>query len=429
MFLAIVSVIILFAGLYFHDNPKDTGESILQYSMYVFFVIFTGKMNAKNNLMFDIKQMLSMPMTRSEMVFIKSIADIVHYLPIAIVFLYGFSLSQTSYHIWIIAPIFFGMLTVANIYSLNKRVDFSRMQHSSASFKNSFLFLHKYLGLGLQVVILSSVAMVLFVAFKDNFLMQEFLLGIFLVLAVFIVYTQTLKMLKDETLSYFMVKRDIIRIGWKGAVVGIPMLLFHLVYSGEINIKGINLGKNVTQTYKEKIEMITNFEDKKVLMAIVQGDDELFLKYLENGSLIPWESEIMGGYAAHLAVTSQNTVILSKIFELRPSEVNRVGKFAKKTPIYSALGNCQMEMIDFLISNGADINHQDKNGVTPIMRAAAGSCYGAVLKLKSLNADITLKDIKGRSLFDYLGNKNGIAHFMGHRPKKKRELASDKKKE
>jgi hypothetical protein len=427
IFLSIVSLIILFAGIYFHENPKDTGESILQYSMYIFFVIFTGKMNAKNNLMFDIKQMQSMPMTRSEMVLIKSVADIVHYLPIAIVFLYGFSLSQTNYHIWIIAPIFFGMLTVANIYSLNKRVDFSRMQHSSASFKNSFLFLHKYLGLGLQVVIISSVGMVLLVAFKDNFIIQEFLIVIFLVLAVFTVYSQTLKMLKDETLSYFVIKRDVFRIGWKGAVVGVPMLLFHLVYSGELNIKGLNLGKGVTESYREKIDMITNLEDKKVLMAIVQGEEKLFFKYLSNGTSVPWDSAIMGGYPIHLAVSGKNKIIISKLLELKPDEINRVGKFAKKTPIYSALRGCNMHMIDFLVDLGANINHQDKDGISPMMYAAKRNCYGAVLKFKSLSAKIDLKDKKGRDVFHYIGNDNGLAHIMGHKPKLERELASEKK--
>ena len=53
-FLAILSFVILVLTLYFHDSLEDAGSTMMQYSFYVMFMIFTGKMNARNNMMFDI---------------------------------------------------------------------------------------------------------------------------------------------------------------------------------------------------------------------------------------------------------------------------------------------------------------------------------------------------------------------------------------
>ena len=426
MFLGLVSLLILGAGFYFHDNLKDTGESIMQYCLYVFFVIFTGKMNAKNNLMFDIKQILAMPMSKQQIVFYKSIADIVHYLPVTIVFLLGFYFSQINYHIWIVAPAFLGVITAANIYSLNKRVDFSRMQHSSASFKNSFLYLHKYLGLMLQMTVAGVLLALMFVVFKEKYLIQELIFLMALTITIFVLYTHTLKILKDESLSYFVWKRDIFRIGWKACAVGLPLFFSHMVYKGNLNIASLPFGKAIATSLQDKVKEIPSLKDQQFVMAIVQGDEKLFDKYISEGVKVPWSVEVMGGYPLHLAVSGKNKNIVSKLLEMNPESLNKPGKFEGRTPLFSAIRNCHMEMIDLLITKGADINIQSKDGSTPIIYAAKRRCYGGVIKLKSLNANTDTVDKKGNTLANYFSKRDGMNYILGLK-KINRDLASEKK--
>lgn len=45
-------------------------------------------------------------------------------------------------------------------------------------------------------------------------------------------------------------------------------------------------------------------------------------------------------------------------------------------------------MVGYLVKNGADVNHQNKRGLTPLMLAAKGCGVGAVKLLLSLNANV-----------------------------------------
>ena len=63
-----------------------------------------------------------------------------------------------------------------------------------------------------------------------------------------------------------------------------------------------------------------------------------------------------------------------------------------------------MEIADYLINNGADINHQNKTGLTAIMNAAEKNKFYAIKLLLSNNADVSKSDYTGRTLREIAEN-------------------------
>ncbi len=428
-FLTVLSFIIYGLTTYFFETHKGAAEAMMQYSFYVMFMIFTGKMNARNNLMFDIKHLLALPLSKYEIIFLKSIADIVQLIPIASVFLYGFSISFPDFHFLFIVILFLMALTLANIIAFNKRVDFSRMQHSQASFKNSFLYFHKYLEMFIQIILaVFSIGMVL-VVFEKNIMLREYGFLILLIVAVFLATQSSLKMLKDETRSYFVFRRDAFRIGWKVLVVAIPLLIFDHIYKDKSFLKEhFKQSDPIVQKLKNKIEEIENITDKKFLLALVQNDEKSIAGYLKDPESIPWEAEIMGSYAPHLSVNMGKLDLLKQFVAIKPDIINMEGKYRKRTPIFSAVKRCHMEVLEYLIENKVDINHKDNTGMTPILFAAQNKCLGGVILLSSNGADLDVKDKLNQDIYYYLGNRSGLSYLLRkkHAKKPQRELASEK---
>jgi hypothetical protein len=381
-------------------------------------MIFTGKINAKNSMMFDIKHLVGMPLSKREIVFLKSLADTFQMLPIALVFLYGVYFALPQYHIVFIAIMLFLAIAFGNIIAFNKRIDFSRMQHSKASFKNSFLYLHKYLEMFIQIILtIVGIALIISI-FDKNIFMQEYGFFILLIVALFLAASNTLKMLKDETMSYFIFKRDVSRIVLKLLVVVIPLFAFHKIYKGE---KGESLKKKlfakntIVDTLKSKLDTIENLTNRKFMLYIVSRQEKELENYIKDGKTIPWETHIMGHYPVHIGAATGNKKIVALLLKQKPEMINQLGKFKKSTPIYAAINACNLDMMDYLVKQNADLNHVDSEGNTPLIVAAQKKCYGGVIMLKNRGADVLVKNIKGDDVYDYIGKKTGIAYLLGSR--------------
>jgi hypothetical protein len=433
IFLTILSCIIFSLTTYFFDNKVEAAEAIMQYRFYVMFMIFTGKMNAKNNMMFDIKHLLALPINKYEIILTKSFADAIQLLPIGLVFLYGFANAYPAYHILFVSLIFILALAFAHIIAFNKRVDFSRMQHSQASFKNSFLYFHKYLEMFLQIILGVFAIGLIMVVFEKKILLKEYSFFILLIVAIFLGANSSLKMLMDETRSYFVLKRDFFRIGWKVFVVGLPLILFDSLYKGEGVLKNyLALDDPFISRLKNKISEIDNITNKEFLLAIAQEDNIKLSEYYKDAENIPWNAEIMGSYAPHLAVSLGKVKILKQLVEYNPEILNMEGKYKKRTPLFSAVKRCRMKAIEYLISKKVNLSHIDNEGNSPLIIAAKNKCFGGVLLLSSHGADIAFKNKDKKDVFSYVTKRSGISYVLKknhpspeHRIK--RDLANEKK--
>ena len=63
-----------------------------------------------------------------------------------------------------------------------------------------------------------------------------------------------------------------------------------------------------------------------------------------------------------------------------------------------------MEIVDYLIKNGADVNYQNKQGLTPAMKAAERNNFYVIKLLLDKNIDISKSDYSGRTLREIAEN-------------------------
>lgn len=422
MFLILLSIFIILVGHYFYDEAKEMGQAFMQYSFYVMFMIFTGKTTSKNGMMFDIKHLVGLPLSKRQIVLLKSVADSFQMLPIAFVFLYGVFLAFPEYHLFIVIPILFIAITFSNIIAFNKRVDFSRMQHSKASFKNSFLYLHKYIDSSIQLGIIIFIVMIIFAVFNKNIFMQEYSFFIFLIVVTFLSSSNAVRMLKDETMSYFVMKRDVIRIGLKLIVVLIPLLFIHQVYKGS-TFKSIanEIFNKDKVNLKWKMEALASLEKisdpikKDFMVSLIEENIENLKKHIKDGQGIPWEIDINGAYPIHLAVILNNQKILDLLLKANPEMINRQGKINKTPVISTAMTNCNLKMVEHLIAHKADLNSININGDTPLIVAAKNKCYGGIILLQKNGANLALKNNEGLDLYQYIDKSTGIPYLLGDR--------------
>jgi ankyrin repeat protein len=63
----------------------------------------------------------------------------------------------------------------------------------------------------------------------------------------------------------------------------------------------------------------------------------------------------------------------------------------------------QTEVVKWLIGKGADVNRADKNGTTPLMKAAKANNGKAIEVPLAHKADVNLKDKNGSTALDLIG--------------------------
>lgn len=422
LIIGIVCFFIVLIGHFFNSDLKDVGEDILSYSTSLIFFVIVGKMNLKNNSMFDIKHLLGLPLSKSQIVLQQSIADLVHFFPVSFVWIYGLSLKFPEYHSEMVFVIFHVLLVMLNMVALNKRIDFARIQHASASFKNSFLFLNKYMNLNIQVVFIALVFAVV-LGISENIMWREYAFFILTCLLVILAYFSTLRMLKDESLSYFVAKRDIKRMGWKFMVVSVPMVLMFSFQQNIENSREVANKASFMQEFSQKLHSYTsNVGNKADLLKLATAGPKDIEKYIKDNKGLPPDAEVMGGKLPHMVAGKGNLEALKKLIELAPNSVNTLGTIKERTPLFTALNSCHIETAAYLLSQGADINHQDIDGNTPIMFAAKSGCLGGVLLLKERGADLALKNKKKEDLNKLVAN-SGIDDYWTYN--RDRKLASE----
>lgn len=401
-----------------NTDIQDIGQDILSYSSSLIFFIIVGKVSMKSNSMFDIKHQQSLPLNKGQIVFTKSLADLVHFFPTSFLWIYGLKLSFPEYHVVATFLIFHILLVMLNMLALNKRIDFARIQHASASFKNSILFLNKYLNLHLQGGVFFIIFTLIIISPMSS-LAKEYALFLFVCTVLIVSYFSTLKMLKDESLSYFLPMRDIKRMGSKLLFIGLPIFAVFAFddksENGQISyVQGL---REEVLKYKGKI---TKTND---LLSLSKGTRDNLDKYIRKNKTLPWQEHIMGGKLPHLAAGNGNIEVLDALIEKKPESVHMLGELKKRTPLFTALKACKLEAAQRLLKAGANLNHQDKDGNTPVLFAARSGCYGGVLLLKARGADLSLKNKKQQGLAKMV-KKSGLKKFWDI--ERRREIASEK---
>lgn len=401
--------LLLLAGVfYFYDSDVERGNALLQYTSYILFMIFTMSISPKSTMSLGMRHMLGMPISKRQIVFYQSIADLTYYFPVSLVTLYGFSLAHPEYHIVLVGLIFHLVLVVANMISMNKRIDFERMQHAKASFKNAFVYVKKYIDTSIHLIILISVVAMLITVFDKKIFMMEYAFLILMTVACFLMFTKTTKMLKDESLSYFLIKRDLKDMGLKLFVVMVPILTLSYVYNAQKDeILRKIAGKKNAEAYMDKITANMNkaalqVDVRKLILDMKNDNKEGIDLFFQTHQEIPLDVQVLGNYIPHIAAETERLDVLEKLYQQDKKSLMLPGKFNKTPPLSAALRSCKLKSVEFLLDHEVDINQPDKHGNTPIMKAVQHKCYGGVVILSKRGADLELKNKKNKNLAFYL---------------------------
>lgn len=403
---------------FLNDTNKEIGEQLMTYSMYVIFMNSMLKAAPKSSATFDLKHLLGLPLTRMEIIFVKSFTDIVILLPVICLAMYGYYLSEYPYNFAVVFAFTILALGLMNIIILYRRIDGARAQHVKGSFISNFKHLQKFLDFMFISLLGTTVFLILKVTADKNTILLQYGVGVILITGVFYMTHKTLKLFKDESLSYFLMKRDGFSIGWKVLFVIIPLVVVTSsnkeAYTKLLKTYGANDSQLVELQFA--IDKMNNIKQKRILLAILENDMESFDKYLNEDGKLALSAQVLGNYPAHVAARKKRVVMFKKIVEIDPESVNKVGKYRLRTPIFSALKNCDMEMLQVIADTGGNIDQQDKDGITPMIFAASKNCYGGVLKLQAMGAKEDILTNKGYNVANYIKSNSGIRAFVNVKP-------------
>lgn len=84
-----------------------------------------------------------------------------------------------------------------------------------------------------------------------------------------------------------------------------------------------------------------------------------------------------------------------------PVDVIDNGRF-NVTPLQVAAGAGHLEIVNILLAAGANVNHVDNDGFSPVTAAARAGKWAVVKILAEHGADFRVRDASGRNGHDYL---------------------------
>jgi transient receptor potential cation channel subfamily A protein 1 len=152
---------------------------------------------------------------------------------------------------------------------------------------------------------------------------------------------------------------------------------------------------------KEKMLNFTDADNNKPLHSAVKLNNIEAVDFcLNNGSTIDETS--LGDLATPVhAACAQGSLdilklMLKKQFGLK-IKVLQMQDINKMTPLHKASMFDHVEVVDYLIKNGADINTRDQEKRSPLLLAASRNCVKVVCYLLDKNADFKLRDMKLRN--------------------------------
>ncbi|MBN1647141.1 MAG: ankyrin repeat domain-containing protein [Spirochaetales bacterium] len=155
-----------------------------------------------------------------------------------------------------------------------------------------------------------------------------------------------------------------------------------------------------------------SFHTPLFLKAIEEENTEIIILFLDSGMPLEIYND-HGTPALSLAVKTGNIELVKRLIE-RSSNINIENIFSNRIPLQEAAGEGFADITDLLIRSGADINHQQNDGVNALMLAAGGGHLDCARILAEAGAELDLKDNLGMTALKYakLMKKDKTAEFL-----------------
>lgn len=134
-----------------------------------------------------------------------------------------------------------------------------------------------------------------------------------------------------------------------------------------------------------------------MLVIAIKDKSALVTELLLNQKSIDVDlSNLNGETPLMMASIEGNLPVVKKLVLDKKAQIDHIGW----TPLHYASSKGQLEVAQFLVTNGADVNSRSLNGTTPLMMAAQSGNESLIKFLLDNGADIQLRNALGFSVID-----------------------------
>lgn len=172
-----------------------------------------------------------------------------------------------------------------------------------------------------------------------------------------------------------------------------------LIYA--VNIDNPKLVSNVIKLDNKAINLPDNSGNTALIYAAQKGLTDNIRILLSNGAKVNYRNPATGLSALSAAAAEGHDDVIRLLVRTGKADVN-LSDLSGRTPIFYAIEQNKVNALRTLLSLGADVNAQDNNGVTALMRASAKNrqdCVDLLLNQKGIKLD--QKDFQDRTAIIY----------------------------
>jgi hypothetical protein len=427
-------VILLFN--YFKADKNPDGDILFSVAFYALLYAFYS-----NKRKINLKYLLSLPLSKSQLILTKVTSDFVYFIPSMGLAFWGIIHTKLEFSYFPLIIILFQAVTFVAFVIFDGDVEQPRLENAKSSFLNRLIYARKAIDFMFLSVFVVYVAMAVNMSPMSMAIKQYFII-IILSLVLGFKFHRTLKLMKVESLSYFIPRRDLFRIGWKLTCFAIPAVLFHLSgyqmpskFGTDAIYSKIQYGKSkgIKKEILKYSKLVKSDKGYTPLTAsILAGRVDVLELLNKQGHKISWNEEIntdevTGFFPIHFAVASGKAKMLKRLLDENLKVIDQLTVDLKTTPLGVASSKCLPELVDTLINYGADLNLQNKEGNTPLILASKNGCFASVSILLEAGANTKTLNNDKKVALEYIKQKRYKYLFTRKLNQSKRELAGSKK--
>lgn len=413
----IILLIFLFTG---HD------AIVINLAIYAVIYAFTT-----NKMKHSLKFYTGLPLSSSKLLLTKMISDIVYFLPAIILSVVGLSFSQ--YNLAVL-PLLISLILVtflATLFLMDLVVQTPRLENTSASFLNKFVYVRKIIN-AFFIVSVGSIPLIAVYSLPVEVIYKQLLSIPLLGLIVFLKFKGTLKLIQDESLSYFIPRRDVVSMGWKFGLISLPALFaFYSFYMNNIFIDPNKYGENEIYSYvlNDDVSQLSNhlknydslprfspalmdvalYEKKKSVSNYLHQSYEMYPEQLifNDANLLVNALEL-GLEDMVVQILKNNSDAESLVvLETGSSLLHLAGQF------------CQNNLADYIINAHPHfINLQNKDGVTPLFTSILSGCISSTVLLLEAGASLDINYNETNSILELVDQDHSL-YFLIKRQQKR----------
>lgn len=429
-----ITIIFTLLYWYFTDGPeineKSNGGAELFISIAIYAVLYVFFSQKRKT---SIKYFLSLPLSKSEILLYKSFSDIVFFIPAIYFVMMGTYYLKLDIHFILLFISLLILSVVAGLWMFDQEIEQPRLDNAKSSFVNRLVYLRKSTEFIFRSILITYL-LIIVIILPIDFIFKEYIFLIFLGVTLFMKFQKSLLLMKDESLSYFKVKRDVLRISWKLALLLGPVIVVQLKAIGIINPYGdqeifndiyYNDMKAVHEYFHEKKQWQLEGKDgyTPLLSAIHLGRLEIVKFMLATGAKLFEENSKEKHNPLVLAIDSGSAQMLEVLIK---EDKNYYEKNKDSLFIYASK-SCRPDIIDELIKHKPNLNYQDKNGRTVLHHQVLNKCYSGIIILVNAGVDVEIKDKKNKKAIEY-GLNNNISYFLNSKSRQKVVLKKEDKR-